>query len=83
MVELSHLVRSSTYNTKLGKVVTPILRPVTAPVLPLFIRATLILPLCLQATVSNRASSLRHSSQSSRVKCTSQSPVVAPDDAFK
>ena len=72
----------ATHNTKLGKLVTPILRPVTAPVLPLFILATLILPLCRHATVSNRASNLRHSSHSSRKKCTSQSPVVAPDDAY-
>ena len=47
-----------TYNTKLGRFATPILRPVTAPVLPLFILATFILPLCLQATVSKRASNL-------------------------
>ena len=70
-----------TYNTKLGRFVTPILLPVTAPVLPLFILATLILPLCLHATVSKRASNLWQSSQSSRKKCTSQSPVVAPEDA--
>ena len=76
------LNRSITYKIKLGRLVTPNLLPAMAPVLPLFTLATLIRPLCLQATVSRRASSWWHAMQSSRKKCTNQSPVVAPEDAW-
>ena len=54
-----------TYKMKAGGEPTSNLRPVTAPVVPLFTRATLIRPLFLQATVSIVASSKLHSSHSS------------------